>query len=220
MKKILQFVRTTLVGGLLFLVPVVALVIVLEKALAVAHQLLDPLAKHLPVESVIGLRTPLVLAIAVLVLLCFLAGLFARSALARKLNQQLEDAVLSNIPGYDLLKSMGESMLGVEAQGSYPVVLVRFDDTWQLAFQTGPMENGLVAVFVPGSPNARSGAVHFMSADRVKPAGIPLAAAMKILKHYGAGALPRGLPAASGPEQAPRIEPPAPASPRGAGEQG
>jgi uncharacterized membrane protein len=64
MKRLLKFLRTTLVGGLLFLVPIIVLVVILGKALALAHQLVDPLAEHLPVHSVIGLRTPMLLAIA------------------------------------------------------------------------------------------------------------------------------------------------------------
>jgi uncharacterized membrane protein len=190
MRNILQFVRTTLVGGLLFLVPIVVLVIVLGKALALVHQVVDPLAEHIPVHSVIGLRTPMLLAIGAIVLFCFLAGFFARTAAAKKVVSRLETTVLSNVPGYEFLKGMGESMLGVEKQGAYPVVLVRFDDAWQLGFQVEVIENGLVAVFVPDAPNAHSGAVYFMTPDRITPANIPLAATLKCLNRLGAGSNP------------------------------
>jgi uncharacterized membrane protein len=195
MKPILQFLRTTLVGGLLFLVPIIVLVVVLGKALALAHKLVDPLAARIPVESVIGLRTPMLLAIGVLVLFGFLAGFFARTALAKKIVSGLEAAVLSNVPGYEFFKGMGESMLGVEKQGAYPVVLARFDDAWQIGFRVEGFENGLVAVFVPDAPNPQSGAVYLMTADRVTPADIPPAAMLKCLKRLGAGsnALLRGL---------------------------
>ena len=195
MKRLIKFLKTTLVGGLLFLVPIVALVIILGKALALAHKFMDPLTTYLPPEGVFGLHLPMLLAIGVLVLFCFLAGFFARTKLAQKLNQGVETAVLSKVPGYELMKSVSNSMLGVEKQGSYPVVLVRFDDTLQLGLQTGTFDHGLVSVFIPDSPNPQSGAVHFMTADRIKPAGIPLSAALKILQQYGAGAgaLPRDL---------------------------
>ena len=194
MKKILQFLRTTLVGGILFLVPIVVLVIVLGKALALAHTIMDPLAAHLPVASVIGLRTPMLLAIGVLVVFCFLAGLFARTAAAKGLVRRLEAAVLSSVPGYEFLKGMGESMLGVERSGAYPVVLARFDDSWQIGFQIEVLENGFVVVFLPGAPNPQAGAVYLMSPDRVTPAGVPPAATLKCLKRLGAGsnALLRG----------------------------
>lgn len=187
MKKLLQFVRTTLAGGILFLVPVVVLVMILGKALAVAHKLADPLAARLPMESVVGLRTPVLLAITVLVVFCFIAGFFARTALAKKMVQGLAAAVLSKVPGYALLKSVSESLLGVEPQRAYPVVLARLDETWQI---------GLVAVFIPDAPNPQSGAVVFLTPEQFQPTNISLAAALKCLKYHGAESpgLLRGLP--------------------------
>ena len=195
MKRILRILRTTLVGGLLFLVPIVALVVILGKALALARKVVDPVAEHLPVHSMIGLRTPMLLAIAVIVLFCFLAGILARSALARKLVRSLEKAVLADVPGYELLKGMGESMLGVEKQTGHQVVLARIEDAWQLAFLVERLEGGHVAVFVPGAPNPLSGSVYFMTQDRIKAVDIPAAGAMKCLKRVGAGsnALLRGI---------------------------
>ncbi len=196
MKRILRFLRTTLVGGLLFLVPIIVLVIVLGKALALAHKFVGPLAAHIPVESVIGLRTPMLLAIGVIVLFCFLAGFFARTALAQKIVNRLETAVLSNVPGYEFLKGVGESLLGVEKRTGYQPVLVRIEDAWQIAFLVERLESGHVAVFVPGAPNAQSGSVYFMTQDRIKEVDIPVAGALKCLRRLGAGsdALLRGVP--------------------------
>jgi len=196
MKRLLQFLRTTLVGGLLFLVPIAVLAMVVGKALAVVYKVVEPLAEHLPFHSVIGLRTPVLLAVAILVGFCFLTGFFARTVLAQKLVRRLESSVLRNVPGYQLLKGMGESMLGVEKEGAYPVVLVRFDDAWQLGFQIETLENGLVAVFIPDAPNPQSGSVHLLTPDRVTPANIPPAAALKCLQRLGAGSrtLLGGLP--------------------------
>ena len=188
MKGIARFLWTTLVGGLLFLVPLIALAVVLGKALAIASKLVGPLAALLPFHSMLGLNTPVFLALGLIVLFCFLAGLFARRAIAQKAVEGLETAVLSKLPGYVLLKGMSESMLGVEKQGGYPVVLARFDDAWQLGLEIERMENGLVAVYLPGAPNPQSGTVYFMAAERVTPAGIPLVAVLKCQKRIGAGA--------------------------------
>ena len=123
MKRIFRFLRTTLLGGLLFLVPIIALVIVLGKALIFAHKFVDPLAACIPVASIVGLRTPMLLAVGLIVLFCFLAGFIARTALAQKFVNHLEAAVLSNVPGYEFLKGMSGSILGVESKSPYPVVL-------------------------------------------------------------------------------------------------
>ncbi|MBN1466585.1 hypothetical protein JXA02_12570, partial [candidate division KSB1 bacterium] len=85
MKAILKFINTTILGGILFLAPIVLLVFILGKALAIAHKLLDPVVLRIPFKSIIGLPTPVLLAILFLVLFCFSAGLLARLAFAKKM---------------------------------------------------------------------------------------------------------------------------------------
>ena len=202
MKRILQLLRTTLVGGLLFLVPIIVVVAIIGKALALAHKLVDPLAARLPVESVIGLRTPMLLAIAVIVVFCSLAGFFARTALAKKIVTGLETAVLSNVPGYEFIKGTIASTVGASAEHTQEVVLARIEDAWQLAFLIERLEGGQVAVFVPGAPSPQSGSVYFMTEDRIKAVNIPPASALKCLRRLGAGstALLRGISVGAAPE--------------------
>ena len=187
MKSILQYLKTTLLGGLLFLVPIVVLVFILGKALSLAHKLLDPLAAQIHVESIIGLRTPMLLAIGVIVLFCFFAGLLARKAHAKKIVRGLETAILSNIPGYDIIKSTSESLLGADNEEALPVVLARFDDGWQIGVRIEKLENGLIVVFIPDAPSPKSGSVFFMTADRVTPANIPITSMLKCLRGLGGG---------------------------------
>jgi uncharacterized membrane protein len=82
---------------------------------------------------------------------------------------------------------MNGSILGVEDKPPYSVVLARFDDAWQIGFRIEGLENGLVAVFVPGAPNPQWGAVYFMTSDRVKAVDIPPPATLKCLRRLGAG---------------------------------
>jgi len=91
------------------------------------------------------------------------------------------------VPGYQFIKSMGESLLGVEDEPVPQVVLARIEDAWQIAFLVERLEDGHLAVFVPGAPNPQSGSVYLMTEDRIKPAGIPPAVALKCLTRLGAG---------------------------------
>ena len=166
MKRLLHFTRMSLVGGVLFLMPVVVLVFILGKAFGIAHKIVLPLAAHLPIESVLGLETPRVLASALLLLFCFLTGVFARTACARSIVNWLETALLSNLPGYEFIKTMSENFLAAEKEHVYPVLLARIEDSWQLGFLIERLEGGLFAVFIPGTPSPQSGSVYFMTEDR------------------------------------------------------
>jgi uncharacterized membrane protein len=187
-KAVIRFIRTTFVGGMLFLVPFAALAIILGKALALAHKVGDPLAAHLPPEVGFGLKMPLLLDVGVLIIFSFLAGIFARTVLAGMIIKQLEATVLSKVPGYALLKSTGASMLGVESVSAYPVVLVRLGDSQHLGLRTDVLASGRVVVFIPSTPDPQTGEVHLVAADQVQLTGLPLATAMQLLKNYGAGA--------------------------------
>ena len=187
MKRLLQFMRTTLLGGLFFLMPIVALVVVVDKALNFAHKIVAPLAEHIPVKSVIGLRTPLLLACGVLVLFCFLAGILARTVIAGRIVKKLEAAILSSVPGYEFLKHMSESMLGLEREGIYSAVLVHFNDATQIGFRIEVLEDGRVVVFIPGVPNANAGDVYLVNLAQITPLHVPPARMLRCLKRLGAG---------------------------------
>jgi uncharacterized membrane protein len=184
-RRLLHFIRTTLVGGILFLVPIVVLIVILDKALEFAHRFSDPLAARFPVLAV---HTPILLATLLLVVVCFLLGLLARVGPAQMGVAWLEKTILSKLPGYAFLKGAGESVLGHEGQAPYPVVLARIEDAWQFGFVIEKLAGGHLAVFVPDAPNPLSGSVYLMGPDRVRHTEIPVAAALKCLRQLGAGA--------------------------------
>ena len=187
MKGLLNFLRTTLLGGLLFLVPIVAFVFIIEKAVALSHKLVQPVATHLPFKSLLGLDTPKFIAVGVLVLFCFLAGLLAKARFAKRSVVWLENTVLSFIPGYEFIKSMATMTVG-QQDVLRQVVLVRIEDALQIGFVVERIDDNRAVVFVPDTPNPRTGAVFFMTNDRFEPTDISPAAAMKCLRRHGTGA--------------------------------
>ena len=188
MKTIAQFVRTTVVGGLLFLAPIVVLIVILAKAFDYAKKGLNAVVVHIPAASDLTAGAATVLAVALVALVCFLAGLVARTVTAQRVIDALESSVLSKIPAYDYLKQESASALGVAEIAEHPVVFVPMEGGWQLGVQTEALSDDLVSVFVPGAPDPHSGAVFFFSRDTVRPAGIKLAAGLNCLRRCGAGA--------------------------------
>ena len=63
MKSVTAFVKTTLIGGLLFLVPLVATIVILSKAMRYAAQILRPEEHVLLRRTIVGLAVADVLAI-------------------------------------------------------------------------------------------------------------------------------------------------------------
>jgi uncharacterized membrane protein len=187
MRALGHFIRTTLLGGILFLLPIVVLIAVLGKAQNLASRIVAPLAERMPAESVGGVAVAKILAITVLVLSCFLAGLFARTRLAKRSMGLLERGLLSKFPGYTFFKGISESFAGVETDHPQEVVLARIEDSWQIGFLMERVEEDHYAVFVPGAPSIWSGSVYFMTEDRFQRIHISRAEAMKCLGRLGVG---------------------------------
>jgi uncharacterized membrane protein len=186
MRAISHFLRATILGGILFLLPIVVLAFVLNKAFDYARRGLKPVAKLIPDQLVSGATMETFIAIGLIVLLCFLAGLFARTVLAQKIMSELESAVLSNVPAYEYLKQAGSSMMGLGEIAEHPVVLAQVGGAWRLGVQTDVAGNGLTAVFIPNSPNTFSGSVFFLTSDKVRPLHVPLRTALGCLERLGA----------------------------------
>ena len=187
MKVISRFLRITVLGGILFLTPIVALVFILSKAFDFARRALKPVATIIPDRWVSGAAAEAIMAIFLIAILCFLAGLFARTRLAQQIIAELESSVLSKVPAYEYLKQAGASVMGLGEMADHPVVLAQLGGAWRIGVQTDVVGGGLVAVFIPNSPNAMSGSVFLVAADRVRPASVPLAAAIGCLRRCGAG---------------------------------
>lgn len=188
MRAASHFVRTTILGGILFLTPIVVLGVIVSKAYDVARRFLQPLTGYIPDTLASRTTTTAILAILLIALVCFFAGLFARTIWAQRLVNGLEASVLSKLPGYEYMKQAGASVLGAGETADHPVVLANVGGAWRIGLQTDVLNGDLVAVFLPNSPNPMSGAVFIVTADRARPAGVSLAAAMAALRRCGTGA--------------------------------
>ena len=186
MRGLWQLLRTTFIGGILFLLPFIVLLIILGKAFDIALRAVKPIITILP-DWVSSPTVSAVLAIALVGLFCFLAGLIARGRLAQTMMRRVESAVLSKVPVYTYLKQASARVLGVGQIDKQPVVLAQVCGAWRLGIQTNVAEGGYVAVFFPNSPNSFSGSVFFMTSDQIRPANMPLVEAIDCLQRCGAG---------------------------------
>jgi len=187
MRPISRFVGTTILGGVLFLTPIVVLGVVLSKAFDFVRRGLLPLTALIPQTLASGPTTTAALTVLLLGIMCFLAGLFAQTLLAQRIVSGLEGTVLSKLPGYEYLKQAGTSVLGLGETAEHPVVLAQLGDAWRIGVQTDSIGDGYVAVFLPNSPNPMSGSVFLIAADHVRPADVPLATAIASLRRCGIG---------------------------------
>jgi uncharacterized membrane protein len=186
-KALKEFLKATIVGGIVFLVPLILLILVMRHAMAFAGKIAGPIAALVPEHKIAGVAAATIIAAVVLLLLCFLAGLFARTQTGRGLAQWLEDSLLGNLPQYRMVKTMAEGLAQIEDSQNLRPAMVSIEGGWQLGYLLEEVGPGWVAVFLPQAPTPMSGNVMYMPAGRVRALDMPIGEAMLLIKRLGVG---------------------------------
>lgn len=187
MKSILKIIKATFLGGILFLVPLVVLLIVLEKGYVIIQKTTLPLVNSFPKVNVLGIAIQELIGILIIILICFVAGVLAKTANAKKLVQKLEDGILSFVPGYSFMKSMNENILGFESNEDLKVILVPTDAGLQFAFLIEQVNENQFTVFIPDAPNPWSGSIVFVEKKDITDIQITQKQALACIRKLGYG---------------------------------
>jgi uncharacterized membrane protein len=182
-----KFLKTTLVGGVMFLIPVALVLVVLKHAMGFAGKVAQPIAAQFPQAEFAGIAIASLIAALILLAIAFGAGLLARTPAGRRITRWFEESLLGGLPQYRMVKSMAEGLTQIESGEGMQPVLVRGDEGWQLAYWLEDLPGGWVAVFVPAAPTPMSGNVLYVAAHRVQELQIGMPAAMKLVKSVGLG---------------------------------
>ena len=185
-KRGIQFILTTVIGGVVFLIPVVVLVVVIAKAIGFMMVVAKPMADWLPVDTIGGVALANIIAGVALVLVCFLAGLLARHALASAFVGQLESKVLVNVPGYLMVKSLVSGFDESRIAGLKPVAL-QLGTAERVGYEIEKLPDGRSMVFIPSPPNPFSGITQVLPPDQVTYLEVPIKQIMEVTENFGHG---------------------------------
>ena len=108
MKQARPFVVNALISDLISVVPVYLAVLLLLKAMGSVLGLVGPFAKLLPD----WLPAINILALLLLLVLCFVVGVAVRTAAGRAARERLEKSLFSRLPGFALLRSLTQRLAG------------------------------------------------------------------------------------------------------------
>lgn len=189
-KRFRNFLRTTLIGGIVALAPLTLIILLFRWVINVIGRTLTPL-----VETILNDPNPnpyfkfaiYVISFAAVLLFFFIIGLIVRTRLFRFLDRA-EDRYLMKIPGYKLARDTVQSFFGKNRSFFKEVVLVDIFNTGTLmtGFITDDQED-IVTVFVPTGPNPTSGNIYHFPKERVMKTKATVELGMKTIISCGAG---------------------------------
>jgi uncharacterized membrane protein len=183
MKFARKFLVTTLVGGLLIVLPIYLTVLVLLKGMRSVVALVRPLAMLLPA----WLPAENLLSLALVLVVCFLIGLAIRTRVGRILRQWMDTAVFERLPGYGLFRSLTQRLAGEGRENVWKPALVEIEEALVPAFIIEEVGDDRFTVFVPSVPTPLAGAVYILSRERVHPLDVSFTQAITSISRWGLG---------------------------------
>ncbi len=169
MRKITEFIKTTVLGGFLVLLPVVAVLAVAGIAVATLIKIVTPIVGKLPIKTVGGLALATVLAVLFLLVFCFLAGLLVRMRLGQLVQQRVENLLLQRLPGYVMFKNLTRQLAGQEGIEFAPALVDLYgSEARVVGLIVEEHADGKFTIFVPISPTATLGQVYLLPPTNVE----------------------------------------------------
>jgi uncharacterized membrane protein len=192
MSKLGEFVKTSLIGGIVVILPVAILIFIFTWFFSLVTGLIQPLTNlimRITVQSRLQEMLADVTALSVIIIACFVVGVFVRTKVGTYIYHNIENRILKAAPGYSLVKQTVMQFLGSRKTPFSKVALVQLfaSGTLVSAFITDEHADGSYTVFVPTAPNPTSGYVVHVEGKHVYPVNVPVEDAMRSIISCGAG---------------------------------
>jgi uncharacterized membrane protein len=184
MRTIAEFTKTTLIGGILIVLPVYIAVLLILKALQGLLAAVKPITAAIPAS----VEFDEILAILVLAVICFIAGLIVRTRAGLRAKNAIERSVLQRLPGYTLLRGLAGRVTGQADEPSFAPALAEIEEALVPALIVEKLEDGSYTVLVPSVPTPMAGAIYILPPERVHPVDVPFTVALKVFSKWGTGA--------------------------------
>jgi uncharacterized membrane protein len=178
------FINRVFKGLFLFIVPVILLVFVFEKAVSIVQNIISPIREILPEERIFGIGVFTLISLFTILLICYVFGILAERKKIKVLLKLIDEVFTLIIPGYTMMKSRANEAIGIEEQ-NWNSVLIGDDGDWKIGIEVNKRTDGLSMVFFPEPPDGKSGEVKLISQSKLKPLDMPASKIMTIIRKYG-----------------------------------
>src|SRR5262249_6567943 len=133
------------------------------------------------------LHNDYLVALLLIVAMCFVVGVAVRTKMGRALSDRLERSVLGKIPGYTLVRSLTQQLVGEGRENAWTPALAEIEEALVPAFIIEALDDGRYTVFVPSVPTPFAGTVYILTKERVHPVNASFLQTCKTLAQWGAG---------------------------------
>lgn len=189
MKRLKKFVVSGIVGGFIVLIPVPLLFFIGRWIWNTMANIIRPLSDYVLQYVNIPEIVANLLAIFMLLLVCFFVGSFVKTRIGQFIYEGLENVLFKKIPFYTTVKDLFANILGRDGLTSFSPALVRpFGGTvWMTGFITARHDNGMFTVLVPSALTPTSGLIFHLCAEDVIEIDVPKNTILRTIIGGGVG---------------------------------
>jgi uncharacterized membrane protein len=188
MKKTADFLKTTLLGGLVAIVPLSVVAFVLWSMLSALFEVIDAMEGVLSFSPWVNTVVMFFAALAALLVLCFLAGLALRTAIGGTLKEWIDSILVKVVPLYGMAKKMTQRLAGGDGSEFTPALIDLFGSSSRvLGWIVEELPEDRYAVFVPSTPAATFGQIYVVPCRAADPIDAHMAELMGPVTEWGAG---------------------------------
>jgi uncharacterized membrane protein len=187
-KRIANFRKTTTLGGLFVVLPVVVVCAGLARTVLVARNAAQSILEKLTGRDSAAVHFPVLAAVLLVVALSFAIGLAVTAGKGRKAGR-IARALFSKLPGYAAVQAFMASLAGDgDRDAPRPALLSFSEGTECFVLVTEDHGNGRLTVFLPNSPNPASESVRIVRKDLVRLLNVRITDVAGALQQWGGGA--------------------------------
>jgi len=190
MDKLKSFLKTSLLGGVVVILPVVILVSLSVWVFGVISGMIAPLTHLVVKDSELNQFLAELVVIVLLLAACFFVGVMVRTRLGDFFYRFIETRILRLAPGYSMIKETVIQLFGNRRDSPFSSVAlaqVFGNETLMTGFITDTHADGSYTLFVPTGPNPTSGLIFHLEGRFVHPVNVPVQEAMRSIISCGVG---------------------------------
>jgi uncharacterized membrane protein len=155
----MNFIKTTLLGGLFILLPLMLLWLGLQEIAGLLIAMATPIADLFPKGPFEDLAAPGLVAALLIIGVSFVLGLAARSYILIRIGRQIENSILEKLPMYRMLKIMSGALMDSDASEVLPALVKDGAGGGDPCYVIEKHKDGRATVLLPWSPASFAGSI-------------------------------------------------------------
>jgi len=188
-----QTTRAVILGGLFTILPLLAVIVLLNKGIQLLLPVGRKLVELLDIHTLLGKATVSIICGFILILLCYISGILVDRGF-RRWNNAIEEKLFLFFPGFQMLKYRLSGDQTKIWPAKWRAKLLKDNQFYRVAFITDDSTPEYLSIYLPDGSRMDAGELRMARAEECEYLDITMTQAMNMLTQFGRGFTASHLP--------------------------